>query len=46
MIPTQDIGDYIQQIIDAEIMVDNTSDFKDLIGRQKDTRYSNFNCMD
>jgi len=37
MVPTQDIGTYVKQIIDAGIIVDNTYDFKDLRGGQKGT---------
>jgi hypothetical protein len=32
MVPTQNIDDYIQQLDDAGITVDNTYDFKDLRG--------------
>ena len=37
MVPTQDIDNYIQQITDAGITVDNTYDFKDLRGGQEGT---------
>ena len=37
MVPTQDIENYIQQITDSGITVDNTYDFKDLRGGQKGT---------
>lgn len=37
MVPTQDIDDYISQITDAGITVDNTYDFKDLRGGQQGT---------
>jgi hypothetical protein len=37
MVPTQDIDDYISQITDAGITVDNTFDFKDLRGGQEGT---------
>ena len=37
MVPTQDIGTYVKQIIVAGIIVDNTYDFKDLRGGQKGT---------
>jgi plastocyanin len=37
MVPTQDYDNYIQQITDAGITVDNTYDFKDLIGGQEGT---------
>lgn len=37
MVPTQDIEDYIAQITDAGITVDNTYDFQDLRGGQEGT---------
>jgi plastocyanin len=37
MVPTQDIDNYIQQITDAGITVDNTYDFQDLRGGQEGT---------
>ncbi|WP_148685502.1 cupredoxin domain-containing protein [Candidatus Nitrosocosmicus hydrocola] len=37
MVPTQDIDEYISQITDAGITVDNTYDFKDLRGGQEGT---------
>lgn len=37
MVPTQDIDQYISQITDAGITVDNTYDFKDLRGGQEGT---------
>ncbi len=37
MVPTQDIDQYISQITDAGITVDNTFDFKDLRGGQEGT---------
>lgn len=37
MVPTQDIDDYIAQITDAGITVDNTYDFQDLRGGQEGT---------
>ncbi len=37
MVPTQDIDEYISQITDARITVDNTYDFKDLRGGQEGT---------
>lgn len=37
MVPTQDIDEYISQITDAGIAVDNTYDFKDLRGGQEGT---------
>jgi hypothetical protein len=37
MVPTQDIDEYISQITNAGITVDNTYDFKDLRGGQEGT---------